>query len=66
MMIVLRYDFASVADCVFRNQTLFSFYTEIEVYGDPCAGKGEAHTPPSVEKTPIRVRLAHEKNVIGW
>ncbi len=31
--------------------------TEIEVYGDPCAGKGEAHTPFPVEKTPIRVRL---------
>jgi hypothetical protein len=34
----------------------FNHYTEIEVYGEPCAGKGEA-TPPPVEKTPIRVRL---------
>ena len=31
--------------------------TEVEVYGDPCAGKGKAHIPPSAEKTPIRVRL---------
>lgn len=35
----------------------FNHYTEIEVYGDPCAGKGEAYTPLPVEKTPIRVRL---------